>query len=209
MCITSGVLGTLQRWEPQIWPCSTLLHTVSCCLRKSPSPRFPVWGMRNLVSPLSTHKDPHTVRSSENLHCSGSLPTWRVGLYSLYLPNLPTASCIWMTWANCNLMTTICLDHLLYTVLVTVSLPLPGKQFSAGPSISYVQGVQSGRKTDIKLYLHDCFFFFKKKPKPRKMCLLQESISSFPFPHSMLCSCNTGMSQRGKLPWYQRCPGLR
>lgn len=38
MWIMSGVLGTLKRWEPQIWHWSTLLHAASCCFRKSPSP---------------------------------------------------------------------------------------------------------------------------------------------------------------------------
>lgn len=153
--------------------------------------------MRSLGSPPSMLKDTRVVvRSSKNLHCSGPPTTWRVDLYSRNLSALPTTPFIWMTWANHNLIKIICLDHLLYTVPVAVWLSpahslYPEELFPSGPSVSYLQNVQSGCKT-------------------YKLCLFQWpfSISAFPFSQPMLCSWNAGMWQKEKLTGYQRCPGL-
>lgn len=95
------MLGTTQRWETRTWLLNTLLHTAF--------PRLSTWRMRNPSSQMSTNKNPPTVWSPENFDSWSKFPTQRVDLYGLYLPNLPTTSCIWMTGANHRLLNKECM----------------------------------------------------------------------------------------------------
>lgn len=209
MCITSGMVGILRRWRPQIWPCSTLLHAASCCVRKSSSPPdfpFEEWE-------IWAHCWGHTRMPILSDLLKASTATWRVGLYRLHLPNLPTASYIWMmwanhnctTWANHNLMTTIGLDSFLHTVLVTVLLSALSKAVLSRSKhiLSPMCAVRQEKR--YKLYLSP---FLKTNKQEKKVFAPKNLFQLARFPIRCSEFVMQAMRQRGELTWYQRCTGF-
>lgn len=159
------------------------------------SSQFPTRGMRSMGSALSTLKDPCVVRSSKNLHCSGHPPTWRVDLHSFYISvlNIPHVSgwheIITIKWQLYALTTywtqsRLLFDHPLHTPYIHKSCFL---QVSASP-IS---------KVCSQIVKHPSF-----------VCL--NNLFLFQLSHSqpLLWSWIASMWQKGKLPWYQKCPEL-